>query len=239
APTMYDSCATTDGLHYFKVIAHTLIQTKFWESRPDSGYSVDNLAPSQPSGTKAEQSFNPEGLKLTWNANHEIDLSHYKIYRGDPDAMMMNSEIVLATTQDTTYFDDEWRWYHNYYYKISAVDYNGNESPPDSTGRGDVTGDETPPAPETTYLDQNFPNPFNPATTILFGLKEPAVVSLRVYDVSGRLVRTLVSGERAAGVYKEKWNGLDNKGRAVTSGIYFYRLHAGTFLKTKKMVLSR
>jgi hypothetical protein len=239
APTMYDSCATTDGLHHFKVIAHTIVQTKFWESRPDSGYSVDNLAPNQPSGTKAEQSFNPEGLKLTWNANHEIDLSHYKIYRGDPEAMMLNREIVLATTEDTTYFDDEWRWYHNYYYKISAVDHNGNESSPDSTGRDDVTGDEIPPAPKTTYLDHNFPNPFNPATTILFGLKEPAFVSLCVYDVSGRLVRTLVSGERVAGIYKEQWNGLDNKRRAVASGVYFYRLHAGTFLQTKKMVLSR
>ena len=63
APTLYDSSAATDGYHHFKVIAHTLVQTKFWESRPDSGYSVDNIAPSQPTGSKAEQSYNPEGLK--------------------------------------------------------------------------------------------------------------------------------------------------------------------------------
>jgi flagellar hook assembly protein FlgD len=76
-------------------------------------------------------------------------------------------------------------------------------------------------------------------TRITFGLKEPATVSLRVYDAAGRLLRVLVAGSRPAGTYSELWDGRDASGRAVASGIYFYRLSAGAFESTKKMILVR
>jgi len=107
------------------------------------------------------------------------------------------------------------------------------------TGADHATGDDTPNAPEVNFLAQNFPNPFNPATEILFGLKEPANVSLRIYDAAGRLVREVAAGNHAAGAYREIWDGRDASGRAVSSGIYFYRLEAGTFSETRKMVLLR
>jgi flagellar hook assembly protein FlgD len=62
---------------------------------------------------------------------------------------------------------------------------------------------------------------------------------VRIYDAAGRLVRTLVDGARPAGRYSELWDGLDSRGGAVASGIYFYRLDAGAFTQTKKMVLLR
>jgi hypothetical protein len=89
------------------------------------------------------------------------------------------------------------------------------------------------------YIDNNYPNPFNPETTIRFGIKEPGHVSLRVYDVSGRLVRTLVNGEqtpRAEG-FAVRWDGRNNEGNPVASGVYFYKLITKNFTKTKKMVL--
>ncbi|UCF05040.1 MAG: T9SS type A sorting domain-containing protein [bacterium] len=88
-------------------------------------------------------------------------------------------------------------------------------------------------------MKQNFPNPFNPTTCITFALREPAHVALRIYDVSGRLVRVLVDEEREARVYEEVWDGVDGSGRAAASGIYFYRIEAGAFVDTKKMVLLR
>jgi len=86
---------------------------------------------------------------------------------------------------------------------------------------------------------QNYPNPFNPSTEIVFGLSAPANVSLRIYDGAGRLVRGLAAGIRPAGAYREIWDGRDASGRAVSSGIYFYRLDAGAFSQTRKMVLLR
>jgi len=93
--------------------------------------------------------------------------------------------------------------------------------------------------PSITYLDQNFPNPFNPMTDIIFGLKEPAFVSLRIYDVSGRLVKVLAEGNHMAGRHEVAWNGENSNVMPVASGLYFYRLVAGDFVQTKKMVLLR
>lgn len=82
------------------------------------------------------------------------------------------------------------------------------------------------------------PNPFNPLTTISYELASAESVSLRVFDLSGRLVRVLVSGENLAeGRHEIIWNGRDDAGRQVVSGIYFYRLEAGTFIETRRMTL--
>ena len=89
------------------------------------------------------------------------------------------------------------------------------------------------------FLGQCYPNPFNPSTTIRFGLSERAYVRLRIYGVSGRFVRTLVDGLLGDGEHFERWNGTDSEGRTVASGVYFYRLEAGPFIETKKMVLLR
>ena len=89
------------------------------------------------------------------------------------------------------------------------------------------------------FLGQCYPNPFNPSTTIRFGLSERMHVRLQIYDVSGRLVRTLVDGMRSEGEHFERWDGADSAGRTVASGVYFYRLDAGSFTETKKMVLLR
>ena len=88
-------------------------------------------------------------------------------------------------------------------------------------------------------LGQCYPNPFNPATTIRFTLGEAVRVRLRIYDVSGRFVRELTDGRRGAGQHSETWDGMDQAGRGVSSGVYFYRLEAGSFIETKKMVLAR
>jgi hypothetical protein len=93
------------------------------------------------------------------------------------------------------------------------------------------------PVPSRLALE-NHPNPFNPSTMIRFALPDAAAVTLRVYDVQGRLVRTLVDGvSKRAGVHEIEWNGTDDAGRAVSSGVYFYRLTAGTESLTRKAVL--
>ncbi|MBN2183792.1 MAG: T9SS type A sorting domain-containing protein [Candidatus Krumholzibacteriota bacterium] len=99
------------------------------------------------------------------------------------------------------------------------------------TGDGDI--------PLTNLLSRNFPNPFNPSTTIGFSLKEPAGITLRIFDVSGALVYTLASGSFPAGTFQERWNGTNERGEAVASGVYFYRLSSAEFTQTRKMILLR
>jgi len=86
-------------------------------------------------------------------------------------------------------------------------------------------------------LDQNIPNPFNPATAIGFSIPQRMEVDLTVFDVSGRRVMTLVHGTMPAGRTNVAWNGRDANGRAVSSGVYFYRLRSGSRVQTMKMVL--
>ena len=107
------------------------------------------------------------------------------------------------------------------------------------TGPNEITGDDPAPLPDSAFLAQNFPNPFNTATTIAFGLKEKGHVSLKIFDASGRLIRTLVEETRTVGKYETVWNGLDDTGVKISSGVYFYRLTTNEFEKTRKMILLR
>ncbi|MCU7492316.1 MAG: T9SS type A sorting domain-containing protein [Ignavibacteria bacterium] len=86
-------------------------------------------------------------------------------------------------------------------------------------------------------LEQNYPNPFNPTTTIRYSIPERSVVTLKIYDMLGREVKTLISTEQNQGVYEVTWNGENNYGTKVSSGIYIYRVEAGRFNQVKKMVL--
>lgn len=93
------------------------------------------------------------------------------------------------------------------------------------------------PIPETYELAQNYPNPFNATTQISFGLPEAADVRLDVYNITGQIISTIINGRYVAGRYNIIWNGLDGSGRSIASGVYFYRLNAGSDVKTMKMTL--
>jgi hypothetical protein len=93
--------------------------------------------------------------------------------------------------------------------------------------------------PMTISLLQNHPNPFNPSTTISYDLPELSTVSLIVYDIQGREVMTLQDADKPPGNYEVKWNGIDQSGNPVSTGVYFARLQAGVISKTIKMVYLR
>jgi hypothetical protein len=108
-------------------------------------------------------------------------------------------------------------------------------------GGGSLTDAETDPAAgPVNFLAGNYPNPFNPVTTIRYGVERRSHVSLRIYDVAGRLVRVLVDEVQEPGLeYEARWQGRNDRGRPVASGIYFCRLMAGSFTETRKLVLLR
>lgn len=93
--------------------------------------------------------------------------------------------------------------------------------------------------PKVYSLKQNFPNPFNPTTAIEYALPEKGLVKLTIYNMLGQEVRTLVNTAQEANTYRVVWNGLDNHGKMVPSGIYFYTINANNFTATKKMVFMK
>lgn len=104
-----------------------------------------------------------------------------------------------------------------------------------------ATGNAPAPTPEPvaamTQLRANFPNPFNPSTTIEYQLSTPGRVRLRIYDMSGRMVRTLVDADLDAGPHRAAWNGFDEHGMQAPAGVYLYRLEAGAHRETRRMTL--
>ncbi|NNE08218.1 MAG: T9SS type A sorting domain-containing protein, partial [Gemmatimonadetes bacterium] len=94
-------------------------------------------------------------------------------------------------------------------------------------------------APSRAKLFPNVPNPFNPLTRIAFEMSAPGPALLEIFDTAGRRIATLLHEERSAGRHVSEWRGRDDAGRAVPSGVYFYRLKTESGVETRRMVLIR
>jgi hypothetical protein len=233
APTLADSAETLVYSVYY-ISAHTTTPAVFFDSPPDSGYSVDNIAPGVPQGFAVAYNTGI-GNQLAWDPCADPDFQYFKIYRDtDPDFVPGPGNEVHATA-DVSWTDPEYDGW-NVHYKITALDHVGNESPAASPDT--ETGAPIPVIPQSFALYQNVPNPFNPSTTIAYDVPAGGgKVTLRVYDVAGRLVRTLVDGTQPAGQKTVGWDGANGAGKRAASGVYFYRMTAPGFTQTRKMVL--
>lgn len=250
-PTLKDS-TVAQGSYFttFRVTALTATPGVFFHSPPDSGYSLDNLAPSPPSGVVIAYGTG-SGNTLSWDESTDPDLQYYGIYRspglapaavsreGDSRGALgvLSSPVLVATTTATSWVDPDYDQ-AAYSYAVTATDFSGNESAPASPGT--VTAAGGPEPPRTFAVYPGAPNPFRASTVIRYAVPEGGGgLSLKVYDVGGRLVRTLVEGARPAGLQSVTWDGRDDRGRAVDAGVYFYRLTATDYSRTRKLVLMR
>ncbi len=179
-------------------------------------------------------------IEVAWETASEISSSGFNIHRGlsaeGPDARI-NGELIPAKGSEFegakySFADRDVVDGVEYYYWIESMDVTGV-----GTMHGPVTvaaAGETP-VPAAFGLAQNHPNPFNPITEIKYSLPVDCHVTLAVYDVLGRRVATLVDEHQTAGFKSARWEVTSE----VASGVYFYRLQAGSFVETKKMVLLR
>jgi hypothetical protein len=130
-----------------------------------------------------------------------------------------------------------------YYWRVSSKNNSGEQSKFSSVGSfstGNIATGVEPEhqvIPANFVLAQNYPNPFNPTTSITYSIPKDNFVNIKIYDMLGREVATLVNDYKNAGNHKVNWNGEDNSGQKVASGTYIYRITAGNFVATKKMVL--
>ncbi len=161
-----------------------------------------------------DRSFTHEGAHVTFHASGGSEV--------------VNAVIARDNTELTTYFDES----RNEYTASSGA-----------LGTFTVVSKDRPVAiptdPSFVTLGPNSPNPFNPTTTIRFELRSRQLVSLVIYDAAGRAVRTLVHGETGPGVHTVVWDGENDSGRSVTSGVYFARIVADRSSETRKMMLVR
>lgn len=233
APTLQDSTVAGRAWTVFMVDAHLAFQPGFFDSEPDSGYSVDNLAPASPAPFTGR--FQGSSTALHWGRSFAYDMAGYRLYRGEaPDFVPGPANFVVAKA-DTGFVDHV---AGNHFYQLYAVDIHGNLS-----ACAELSPQQTSPVPATTpvalRLHPNVPNPFNPMTTVRFDLPAGGSVRLSVFDVAGRLVRALVDDSMPQGNHEVVWDGRDSSGRDVGSGTYLARLEFGGTVATMRMGLIR
>lgn len=230
APTLYDSMSLTDGKVYFLVSAHTNDPDVFYDSNVDSGHSVDNIPPLTPRNTMG--TVGAGSVTVHWSPNPDADLRQYLVYRGTS----LGNISQIATAKDTQFVDLSPPQSAVVYYAVGAQDIHDNPSPRSTPIAVNLTGlvKQEGELPSRYALEQNYPNPFNPTTTITFALPKSGPVELKIYDVLGNEVTTLVNDELQQGTYRITWNP-----ERLSSGVYFYRLTTPGFNDMKKLVLVR
>jgi len=172
---------------------------------------------------------------MRWETSSEFGVNGFRMHRAtsengtyEPlhdDPLPAENSVQGGSYE---YRDESIRVNQTYYYKLEEIV---------STGVGQAFGPYEVTFRAVFELQQNHPNPFNPTTTIRYTIPQNVPVRLQIFDVKGRLVRTLVDENQQAAFYKMEWNGRNNRGQQVSSGVYFYRLRAGSFTETRKMML--
>ncbi len=177
-------------------------------------------------------SLKNRSIQLNWQTATELNNSGFEILKSTDNIYFNRFGFVEGAGNSSTpkfylFTDREAKPGVKYFYKIKQIDFDGSSA-------FSNTIEVSIPLSATFSLDQNYPNPFNPATSISYQLPLNSFVTLKVYDVLGNEIATLINEEKPAGSYKLDWNAADQP-----SGVYFYQLKTGSFVQTKKMIFLR
>jgi hypothetical protein len=212
-------------LDYYMVTAYDIYGT-YMDSEEGAGYSVDNLKPLAPQGLAAQETA--DGIMITWEASEDADFDHFALYRSD-------KAQSLAITGDLFFMDTDVEVTKSYSYKLTALDFSGNESDAAAVTVTVTSVAGTADALPTKFeLFRNYPNPFNPISNIKYAVPKTAHVTVRVVNMKGQVVATLVDREMQAGYHNLAWDASN-----VASGVYFYQMEADNFKATQKMILTK
>ena len=185
-------------------------------------------APTAVAISQFDVSWDGEAVVLRAAFSSDLGVEVLNVYRGEGSSSLRKIDEVVAARSPFEYADKAVIAGQSYRYQIGVVDGDGEFFSAPIT----ISTVALP-----TALDQNRPNPFNPSTLIRFTMSERARATLEVFDAAGHHVRTLVDQVTPAGRHEVAWDGRDDKGVPQSSGLYFYRLHAGKNTVAKKMVL--
>lgn len=177
-----------------------------------------------------------QGVELAWRTTSEQDNLGFNVFRSnrvDGNFSKINGEMIPANSNGTySYVDRSVFPGQIYYYKLEDISIQGLK-----VFHGPAMAEMN--IPEEFSLEQNYPNPFNPETTIRFQLPNSADVHLAIYNILGQEVRVLIDKNMELGFHSVVWDGRDNSGNLVTSGIYYYRIRSENFSDLRKMLLMK
>lgn len=231
--TTGDSVGGNNPVTAFMVQARNTNGTQWWNSAPDSGYSVDNLAPAAPAPFTGQ--YQGTVTRLHWNPNTEPDIAGYELYRGGSAGFVPGPGNLVSAQPDTGYADPAGA---PYYYKLLAVDSHGNRSPV-ATLAPAGTLDAGDGAPAASFFAAPSPNPARTGTAFAFGLARGGAARLAIFDAQGRRVRMLVAGELGAGEHRVAWDGRDDAGRTAAPGLYLARLTTPGFEAVRRVAVTQ
>lgn len=199
---------------------------------------VDRTLPVQMSSFTGSFNYD-KGITVRWMTRSETHCKGFYLWKG----LSANGQFTKITTsliqalgnsptgQEYAVNDKDVKLGSRYFYKVQEV--SDDYEMPVYYGTIEVA---TPNPPSQFALGQNYPNPFNPSTTIVFEVPERSNVLLKLYNLLGKEVRTLVNEEKQPGVYPVTWDGMDEAGRMLPSGLYFYKISAGDRVEIRKMM---
>ncbi|KAA3599381.1 MAG: T9SS C-terminal target domain-containing protein [Calditrichaeota bacterium] len=211
------------------------------------GEAEDEPLPVELSAFTAQQ--NGREIQLNWTTATELENKGFVIERAtnglefiEISSYENNTSLIgqgsVSHETNYTFTDKNVNFGNTYSYRLIDVDYNQTKNTSEEVFIKLVfENEETNNAKLSYELKQNFPNPFNPTTTISFLMKKDGLAKVSVYNITGQLVKTLVSKGLAKGEHSLTWDGTDNFGQSVASGIYYYKLESGNFTDIKKMTL--
>lgn len=227
--TLSDSTNESGGLTNFKVISFS--NEGVYESESFLGFSIDNLAPETPQGL--ELVYMDDGIGLSWYPCESLDLDFYQLERS---TYLSFDDFELIEVDNPQFFDSEYDVNQTIYYRVYAIDNNGNSSDYSVIVSTDMLNIVDELLPVSYSLYQNYPNPFNPITTISYDLPIDSDINLIIYDINGRIVKSLYNGYQPAGSRSIIWDATNNLGDPVSSGMYLYSIQSKGFNKTRKML---
>jgi hypothetical protein len=232
--TTVDSAAGANPRTAYRIEAYEAATGRTWTSAADSGYSVDNLSPLAPGGFAG--TYESGSASLTWTASEAPDLAGYRLYRGVTPDFTADEATLIATPVATSYTDAAGA---PYYYRLSAVDTHGNPSTlvtllPSGAASAGPLG-----VPRALALSAPAPNPLRGSATLRLALPRGGRVSAAVFDQQGRRVRALLDAALPAGEHPLVWDGRDDAGRPVASGLYFVQVGTDERALTRRLAVVR
>ena len=187
-------------------------------------------------GATVDTSF----VEFSWEDAIDIDANDHLVYTVSvSENEDLSQPILIVQDLDNTSCQWDNIASNTYYWSVEVMDLEGEKaySPTQNFQVDYVMAIDGADIPEVFALHQNYPNPFNPTTTLKYDLPEDAMVNITIYDMMGRVVKTMVNSQQNAGFKSVRWNATNDKGAPVSAGLYLYTIQAGEFRQTKKMVL--
>jgi hypothetical protein len=246
---------TTTTMHYAFASSLTPGTTYYWTVESSNGIAFSTISAIgeftiEPGSSPVVPHIGgPNGFALTTNsaklnwylpAKSTSQLKYQLEYATNKD---FAGAVVVNNIDNMNYTIDNLQADTKYYWRVKSINNQNQSSGYSFKGSfrtsGVTSAEENIVIPDKFSVEQNYPNPFNPITTIRFNLPQASYVSIKIYNMLGQEVKTLLNSEMNPGVHTVQWNGDNNAGQKVSSGTYTYRVVAGDNVQTMKMVLMK